>query len=300
MAFFSRIKEGLRRTRDKLSSLFGIKRKLDDQVIEEMEELLYSADIGSDYAEQLFEKAREAYESKEIENTDQLKDFLKDQMKETLRMMDTSINIAPQPPTVILVVGVNGSGKTTSIAKLAKRFQDDGYKVLLGACDTFRAAAIEQLQIWAERLDINTVKHQAGSDPAAVAYDATEAAVSRGVDILIIDTAGRLHTKEPLMRELDKVVRVIKKKLPDAPHETLIVLDATTGQNALNQAKTFKEVIGLDGVILAKLDGTAKGGMVLPIFTQLNLPVKFIGLGEKAEDLEPFNGDAFVEALFEE
>ncbi|MDA0838538.1 MAG: signal recognition particle-docking protein FtsY [Planctomycetota bacterium] len=300
MAFFSRIKEGLRRTRDKLSSLFGIKRKLDDQVIEEMEELLYSADIGSDYAEQLFEKAREAYGSKEIENTDQLKDFLKDQMKETLRMMDTSINIAPQPPTVILVVGVNGSGKTTSIAKLAKRFQDDGYKVLLGACDTFRAAAIEQLQIWAERLDINTVKHQAGSDPAAVAYDATEAAVSRGVDILIIDTAGRLHTKEPLMRELDKVVRVIKKKLPDAPHETLIVLDATTGQNALNQAKTFKEVIGLDGVILAKLDGTAKGGMVLPIFTQLNLPVKFIGLGEKAEDLEPFNGDAFVEALFEE
>ena len=300
MAFFSRIKEGLRRTRDKLSSLFGIKRKLDDRVIEEMEELLYSADIGSDYAEQLFEKAREAYGSKEIENTDQLKDFLKDQMKETLRMMDTSINIAPQPPTVILVVGVNGSGKTTSIAKLAKRFQDDGYKVLLGACDTFRAAAIEQLQIWAERLDINTVKHQAGSDPAAVAYDATEAAVSRGVDILIIDTAGRLHTKEPLMRELDKVVRVIKKKLPDAPHETLIVLDATTGQNALNQAKTFKEVIGLDGVILAKLDGTAKGGMVLPIFTQLNLPVKFIGLGEKAEDLEPFNGDAFVEALFEE
>lgn len=300
MAFFSRIKEGLRRTRDKLSSMFGIKRKLDDKVIEEMEELLYSADIGSDYAEQLFEKAREAYGSKEIENTDQLKDFLKDQMKETLRMMDTSINIAPQPPTVILVVGVNGSGKTTSIAKLAKRFQDDGYKVLLGACDTFRAAAIEQLQIWAERLDINTVKHQAGSDPAAVAYDATEAAVSRGVDILIIDTAGRLHTKEPLMRELDKVVRVIKKKLPDAPHETLIVLDATTGQNALNQAKTFKEVIGLDGVILAKLDGTAKGGMVLPIFTQLNLPVKFIGLGEKAEDLEPFNGDAFVEALFEE
>jgi fused signal recognition particle receptor len=300
MAFFGRIKEGLRRTRDKLSSMFGIKRKLDDDVIEEMEELLYTADIGTEYAELLIEKAREAHESKEIEDTDQLKDFLKEQMKETLRTMDTSVNVAPEAPTIILVVGVNGSGKTTSIAKLAKRFQDEGNKVLLGACDTFRAAAVEQLQIWAERLDIDIVKHQQGSDPAAVAYDATEAAVSRGVDILVIDTAGRLHTKEPLMRELDKVVRVIKKKLPDAPHETLIVLDATTGQNALNQAKTFKEVVGLDGVVLAKLDGTAKGGMVLPIYTQLGLPVKFIGLGEKAEDLEPFDSDAFVEALFEE
>ncbi len=300
MALFSRIKDGLRRTRDKLSSMFGLKRKLDDDVIEEMEELLYTADIGTDYAEQLFDKARDAYENKELEDTDQLKDFLKDQMKEALRTMDTAVNIAPQPPTVILIVGVNGSGKTTSIAKLAKRFLDDGNKVLLGACDTFRAAAVDQLQIWAERLDVDIVKHQPGSDPAAVAYDATEAAVSRGMDALIIDTAGRLHTKEPLMRELDKIVRVIKKKLPDAPHETLIVLDATTGQNALNQAKTFKDVVGLDGVILAKLDGTAKGGMVLPIYTQLNLPVKFIGLGEKMEDLEPFDGDAFVEALFEE
>ncbi|MDP6113027.1 MAG: signal recognition particle-docking protein FtsY [Planctomycetota bacterium] len=300
MALFSRIKDGLRRTRDKLSSMFGLKRKLDDDVIEEMEELLYTADIGTDYAEQLFDKARDAYENKELEDTDQLKDFLKDQMKEALRTMDTAVNIAPQPPTVILIVGVNGSGKTTSIAKLAKRFLDDDNKVLLGACDTFRAAAVDQLQIWAERLDVDIVKHQPGSDPAAVAYDATEAAVSRGMDALIIDTAGRLHTKEPLMRELDKIVRVIKKKLPDAPHETLIVLDATTGQNALNQAKTFKDVVGLDGVILAKLDGTAKGGMVLPIYTQLNLPVKFIGLGEKMEDLEPFDGDAFVEALFEE
>ena len=203
------------------------------------------------------------------------------------------------PPTVILVVGVNGSGKTTSIAKLAKFYRDRGKRVVLGAGDTFRAAAVEQLTIWSKRLGVEIVKQATGADPAAVAYDAAEAAVARGADVLIVDTAGRLHTQENLMRELEKIRRVIGKRIPDAPHETLLVLDATTGQNALQQARMFHEAAPVTGLFLAKLDGTAKGGAVLSIRDELGLPVKFIGLGETPDDIEPFDATSYVEALFQ-
>lgn len=304
MKFFSRIKEGLAKTRSRISSglsgVFGLKRKVDEDLLEELRELLYIADVGVEEAERLMGLVEDAYREGKVEDTDLLLDFLKDEMKQGLRTGSPGIAEASQPPTVILVVGVNGSGKTTSIAKLSKHYTDAGKKVLLGACDTFRAAAIEQLEVWAGRLGVGIVRHKPGSDPASVAYDAAEAALSRGIDVLIIDTAGRLHTKDHLMRELDKIVRVLKKKIPEAPHETLLCLDATTGQNGLAQATTFKKLIGLNGVFLAKLDGTAKGGIVIAIHNQLKVPVKFVGLGEKAEDVEVFDGDAFVDALFEE
>ena len=207
--------------------------------------------------------------------------------------------MASVPPTVILIVGVNGTGKTTSIAKLANMFREQGKSVLLGACDTFRAAANEQLQIWGERVRVELVRHQPGADPAAVAYDSVEAALARKSDILIVDTAGRLHTKANLMKELSKIRNVIAKKIPGAPHETLLVLDATTGQNAIAQAKIFKEATDVTGLFIAKLDGTAKGGIVLAIKRELAIPVRFIGIGEKADDIEPFDAERFVEALFD-
>ena len=304
MKFFSRIKDGLKKTRDTIRSglagVFTLKRKIDEDVLLELEEVLYIADIGVEEVDRLMSLLKEGYKAGTLEDTDQLLEFLKTELKNDLGKLDSGVIEAPQPPTVILMVGVNGSGKTTSIAKLAKHYGDAGRKVLLGACDTFRAAAVEQLEIWAQRLDVEIVRHRSGSDPASVAYDAADAALNRSVDVLIIDTAGRLHTKDHLMRELDKIVRVLKKKLPDAPHETLLCLDATTGQNGLAQAKTFKGLIGLTGVFLAKLDGTAKGGIVLAIQNQLKVPLKFIGIGESAEDLEPFDPDSFIEGMFEE
>lgn len=304
MKFFSRIKEGLKKTRDKLSegiaSIFSLRRKIDQEVLDELEEILYTADIGTNEVDLVMAQLHHAYRAREIEDTYQLKDYLKGILKSTLSEMDPTLRLADSPPTVILVIGVNGSGKTTTIAKLAYLFIRDGKKVLLAACDTFRAAAIEQLEVWAERLNVDIVRHKPGADPAAVAFDAAEASIRRGIDVMIMDTAGRLHTKEPLMRELDKVIRVTKKKIPAAPHETLLVLDATTGQNGLAQAKTFGEAIGITGIVLAKLDGTAKGGIIVPIQRQLRVPVKFVGIGEKAEDIEPFDPDGFVEGMFEE
>ena len=223
--------------------------------------------------------------------------FLKDELKKYWPPADRSLRVSPTPPTVVLVAGINGAGKTTSVAKLAYQFKSEGKKVCLAAADTFRAAAVEQLDIWANRIGVEIVKGS-GSDPAAVVYDACDAAVGRKADILLVDTAGRLHTQDNLMRELTKIRNVVAKKIPSAPHEVLLVLDATTGQNAINQAKAFAAAIDVTGIFLAKLDGTAKGGIVVAIRNEVNLPVKFVGLGETYEDVEPFDPDQFVEALF--
>ncbi|MDP6959311.1 MAG: signal recognition particle-docking protein FtsY, partial [Planctomycetota bacterium] len=241
---------------------------------------------------------RDAYKKGEIKTTDQIIPFLKEDLKKRLVENGNEIQWAETAPTVILVCGVNGTGKTTSIAKLAHQFKNEGKKVLLCASDTFRAAAVEQLDIWANRLGVDIVKHQMGADPAAVVYDAADAAIARKSDILIIDTAGRLQTKENLMAELSKIGRVASKKIPGAPHEVLLVLDATTGQNAVSQAHHFGEATNVTGLFLSKLDGTAKGGIVVAIKEKLQIPVKFMGLGENSEDIAPFRAEEFVEALF--
>jgi fused signal recognition particle receptor len=297
-----KLKEGLSKTRgiftSRLKSLFTIGRKIDQAFLDELEETMILADMGVQTATRIIGRLKEAYKNKEIEDASAVLEYLKGELKRQLAQSDNQLHLTEKPPTVILVAGVNGSGKTTSIAKLAKFLQDSGKKVIVCASDTFRAAAIEQLEIWVKRCGCDIVKHKMGADPAAVAYDAAEAALARGADVLIIDTAGRLHTKTNLMQELSKIKRVIQKKIPGAPHETLLVLDATTGQNAVNQAKTFKEAIDITGLFLAKLDGTAKGGIVVAISDQLNIPVKFIGIGEKLDDIEVFSADTFVEALF--
>ena len=301
-SIFERLKKGLSKTRAKFSA--GIKavlrfgRGLDDEVIEELTEALIAADVGPRAAERMAGDVHKAFHEGRFEKPEEALLFLKENIKQSLRGWDTAVVWSESGPTVWLVAGVNGVGKTTSIAKLAWYYKDRGKRVLIGAGDTYRAAAVEQIQIWSERIGADLVKHSPGGDPAAVAYDAVEAALARNIDLLIVDTAGRLHTKEHLMRELAKIEKVIQRKLPGAPHEVLLVLDATTGQNAVQQAKLFHESIQLTGIILAKLDGTAKGGIVVGMRDQIDLPVKFIGIGEKAEDLEPFEADSFVEALF--
>lgn len=298
-----KLKRGLEKTRtrfwSRLKSLFSFRRKIDESVLEELEDILIGADIGAKSVQKLVHALREAWKLKTVTETSQIHDFIKDRLKESLRSLPTGINYSPTSPTVIMVVGVNGVGKTTAIAKLANTFIRDGRKVMVAASDTFRAAAVEQLDIWSKRIGADIVKHQTGSDPAAVAYDALEASLARGIDVVIIDTAGRLHTHENLMNELSKMKRVISKRIPGAPHEVLMVLDATTGQNALSQAKTFKQAVDVTGIFLAKLDGTAKGGFVLGMQNEVNIPVKYIGLGEKADDIEKFDPDTFVNALFE-
>jgi fused signal recognition particle receptor len=254
------------------------------------------ADVGTSATFEIVERVRQAYLDKEI--TGDVEAFVKAQLKGLLSA-GGEVHWAASGPTVILVAGVNGSGKTTSIAKLARRFQNEGKKVMVAACDTFRAAAVEQLTIWSQRIGCEIVKNQPGSDPGAVAHDACERARARGFDVLIVDTAGRLHTQTHLMRELEKIHRVVSKQVPGAPHEVLLVLDATTGQNAINQAEQFKKTVACTGIILAKLDGTAKGGAIFTIKQKLDLPVKFVGVGEKLDDLEPFDPDTYVEALFE-
>ncbi|UJS17235.1 MAG: signal recognition particle-docking protein FtsY [Candidatus Jettenia sp.] len=299
-----KLKKGLEKTRNRfwsrLKGVFSFRRAIDESVLEELEDILIGADIGVKPVQRLMQEIHEAWKSKTINETTQIHDFIKSRLKEDLQSWQIDINYAPTPPTVIMVVGVNGVGKTTSIAKLASLFIKEGKRVMVAAGDTFRAAAADQLDIWSKRIGADIVKHQTGSDPAAVTYDALEASISRGIDILIVDTAGRLHTHENLMNELSKIKRVISKRSPGAPHEVLMVLDATTGQNAISQAKMFKQAVDITGIFLAKIDGTAKGGVVLGMRNEINIPVKFIGLGEKADDIEKFNPDAFVNALFEQ
>ncbi len=300
MGLLSRLKKGLKKTRDALAG--GIARvvrgrRIDEDLIEEIEEILLTSDVGVPATQTYVDALTQAYKKKEIREGEEVIPFLKQRMAENLAS-GGGLKSAARKPTVILVVGVNGAGKTTSIAKLTKHLVDQGHKVVLGAGDTFRAAAVEQLTIWSKRLGVEIVKQTQGSDPAAVAYDAADAALARGADILIVDTAGRLHTQKNLMEELKKIRKVLDRRIPGAPHETLIVLDATTGQNALQQARMFHEAAPVTGIFLAKLDGTAKGGIVLSIRGEMDIPVKFVGVGEKAEDLEVFDANAFVDALF--
>ena len=300
MAFkdiLGRFKAGLART----ARLFDVRswfgRKVDQDFLDELEAKLIRADVGVKAAEVLIARVRDAFADKTAD--EDLLAFLKAEMKTLLQDADAgALARAAINPTVILVAGVNGTGKTTSIAKLAQRLKDQGQSILLGACDTFRAAAADQLAIWADRSGSDLVRGEAGADPASVAHDACDRALARKVDYLIVDTAGRLHTQTHLMRELEKVRNVIARKIPGAPHETLLVLDATNGQNAIQQAKNFSQTIHCTGVILTKLDGTAKGGVVVAVRQQADLPVKFVGIGEGIDDLQPFDPDAFVESLF--
>jgi fused signal recognition particle receptor len=299
-ALFEKIKQGLAKTRGVfigIAQLFHLKGRVDRNFLTELEKRLYLADVGTGATTIIIERVRQAFLDKEI--TGEVEVFVKQQLKELLQSEQVSLQLNSSGPTVILVSGVNGSGKTTSIAKLASRLQGEGKKVVVAASDTFRAAAVEQLTIWSQRIGCDIVKGQQGSDPGSVAHDACDKAQSRGLDVVIIDTAGRLHTQAHLMRELEKIRRVVAKQIPGAPHEVLLVLDATTGQNAIAQAEQFKKSIDCTGIILAKLDGTAKGGAIFAIKQKLGLPVKFIGVGEKVADLEPFDPDAYVEALFE-
>ncbi len=296
------IKDRLSKTRQKiassLSAVLTLGRRIDEDLLDELEEVLISDDIGVETTEMLITELREAYRKKEIEKSDDIIPFLKEHMKAYWPEQDRQLRHAASGPTVILVAGTNGSGKTTSIAKLAYTLSKNDKKVIVAACDTFRAAAVEQLTVWSERIGVQIVKHKMGADPAAVAYDAVEAALARGADYLILDTAGRLHTQKHLMAELTKIRNVITKRIPDSPHEVLLVVDATTGQNAVMQAKTFTAAIDVTGIFLAKLDGTARGGIVIAIKDQLDIPVKFVGLGETPEDIAEFDPAEFVEALF--
>ncbi len=296
------IRDRLGKTRDKiatsLSSVLTLGRNIDDALLDKLEETLISDDIGVETTEKLTTELRDAYRKRQIAKTDDIIPFLKEHIKGYWLEQDRQLRLAQSGPTVILIAGVNGTGKTTSIAKLGYIFNRNNKKVILAACDTFRAAAVEQLSIWADRIGVQIIKHKTGGDPAAVAFDACEAATARGADILILDTAGRLHTKKDLMQQLTKIRDVAARKIPGAPHEVLLVLDATTGQNAIAQAKIFTEAINVTGIFLAKLDGTARGGIVIAIKDQLNIPVKFVGLGEKPEDIAEFDPEKFVEALF--
>ncbi len=297
------IKRGLQKTAEVLgrglrSLLRG--RQLSEELIDEIERRLIAADVGVKATREIITTLREDYRAGRIAKGDEALDFLKAQLKARWSDEDRRIATAAERPTVILVVGVNGAGKTTSVAKIAKSLRDEGRTVLLAAADTFRAGAVAQLAIWAERLGVDLVKGAQNADPAAVAFDACDAAIARKVDVLLIDTAGRLHTQDHLMRQLTKIRSVVQKKIPGAPHETLLVLDATSGQNAIEQARIFKQSSEVTGIFLAKLDGTAKGGIVVAIRDTLDVPVKLVGVGERPEDVEPFDPDRFVEAMFEE
>jgi len=309
MAFFSKtldkLKGALRKTAQVLNTdvrtLFVPGRQIDDAFLTELEEKFLQADMGVANVERMVGAVRDRWRLGKIKNAQQAEEVIREQMVANWPPADRELRFAPTGPTVILVAGINGAGKTTSIAKLAWLLKNQmNKKVMVCASDTFRAAAVDQLTIWAQRLGVDIVKHKMGSDPAAVAYDACEAAKTRGIDVLIVDTAGRLHTQDNLMRELTKIRDVVARRIEGAPHESLLVIDATTGQNGINQAKHFAAAVGLTGIILAKLDGTAKGGVVLSIKEQLNIPVKFIGLGETPQDIETFDPQRFVNALFGE
>jgi len=305
---FSRLKEGLTKTREtlvaKVNRLIFAKGKIDDEFLEQLEEILITGDVGVDASHRIIESIKRRTKEKKYETQEELNELVRAEI--TAALVTTSSNgtdpfeFPPHTkPYVIMVVGVNGVGKTTTIGKLAFNYKSAGKNVIIGAADTFRAAANEQLEIWAHRAGVQIVQQLHGSDPAAVAFDTVKAAQARGADVVIVDTAGRLHTKTNLMEELKKIKRVIRKVSAEAPHEMLLVLDATTGQNAIQQAKLFNEAVGLTGLVVTKLDGTAKGGVIFAISQALKLPVRFIGVGEKIDDLQPFDSGKFVEALFE-
>jgi fused signal recognition particle receptor len=295
------LREGLEKTRKNISDKIGnlvLGEKIDESFLEELEEALIASDVGTQTASLVLTDLKERFKRNELSSPEQVRERLKSVLFEILASRPSSLSLVGAP-AVILVIGVNGTGKTTTIGKLARRLQGEGKKVMLAAADTFRAAAAEQLTIWGDRNNIPVIKHKEGADPGAVVFDALVAAKARGMDVLIVDTAGRLHTKSNLMEELKKVRRILERELPGAPHETLFVLDATTGQNALAQAKMFHQAIGVTGIALTKLDGTPKGGIVFAINKELGIPVKFIGVGEGIEDLKPFDPREFVEALLE-
>ena len=302
MSFFEKLKQGLTRTKEaitgKVNEVFSNFRKVDENLLEELEEALILSDVGAETAMKIVDNLRKRIKLEKIEDSEKVKDALKEEIYKILTEKDNSLNLSTKP-AIMLVVGVNGAGKTTSIGKIAANLKAEGKKVLVAAADTFRAAAIEQLEVWTERAGVDIIKRPEGSDPASVVFDAISKTKSGDYDVVIIDTAGRLHTKKNLMDELGKMQRIIDRELPDAAKEVLIVLDGTTGQTALIQAKEFSEVTNITGIILTKLDGTAKGGVVIGICSELNVPVKLIGVGEKIEDLQVFNAEEFAKALFE-
>ncbi|MDR1536065.1 MAG: signal recognition particle-docking protein FtsY [Planctomycetota bacterium] len=303
MGFLAKLKASLKKTREVLfmdvKDIFRIGRRIDEEFLRELEERLLLADAGPGLAAEAVGKVRARFKNGEIEDSREILDFLKQSLADGLAGADLArLAKNPDGPTVVIMVGVNGAGKTTSTAKLAGHLAEQGNKVILAAADTFRAAAGEQLDIWGGRLGVDVVRHPDGSDPAAVVFDACTAAIAQKADYVLADTAGRLHTQANLMRQLEKICRTAGKRIPGAPHEVLLVLDATTGQNALSQAKIFTDLVKVSGIVLAKLDGTAKGGVAIAVNRQLNLPIKFIGLGEKAGDFAPFDAGEFCEALF--
>lgn len=305
---FARLKEGLAKTREnilgKITKLITTKSKIDDELLDGIEETMLAGDVGVTTTARIIERVRDRVKKERYENPSDLDKLLRDEIQRlfvdgTTAGADPFVIPPGHVPHVVLVVGVNGVGKTTTIGKLAYNYRTAGRKVMIAAADTFRAAANEQLEIWAQRAGVEIIRQAQGADPGAVAYDALKSAIAHGTDVMIIDTAGRLHTKVNLMEELKKIKRVLQKQVPDAPHEVLLVLDATTGQNAIAQAKQFMSAIGISGLVLTKLDGTAKGGVVIGISLELNIPVKYIGVGEQIDDLQPFDRKAFVDALFE-
>src|SRR6266513_1893981 len=304
MAFFDKLKRGLFMTHteiiEKMKESLTPDLPIGRNAIDGLEEGLLGADVGAELTTSIVERIEERVRNERITKMERLTEVLREETRALIPQRSAqTIDLSRAKPFVVLVVGVNGTGKTTTIAKLAARWKGEGQSVILGAADTFRAAAIEQLQMWADRVGVPMIKHKAGSDPGAVAHDAVAAAVARNADVVVIDTAGRLHNKSHLMQELSKVRRVIEKELPGAPHETLLVLDGTTGQNGLSQASAFLEAANVTGMIVTKLDGTAKGGVILSIMRQFDIPVKFIGVGEEADDLIPFDPNAYVHTLFE-
>lgn len=299
MSFFSKIAQGLKKTKNSLSSaldgMLSVFTKIDDELFEELEEILIMSDISVNTSEKICDELRKKVKAARTENPEDIKEMLREIITEMLA--DGQPVKIDTKPSVIVMIGVNGAGKTTTIGKMALRYKDEGKKVILGAADTFRAAAIEQLEVWATRADVPMIKQKEGSDPAAVVFDTISAAKARDCDLIICDTAGRLHNKKGLMDELNKISRIIDRELPDADRETLLVIDATTGQNAMNQAKEFAAAAGITGIVLTKLDGTAKGGMVLSIKEELGIPVKLVGVGEGIDDLIPFSAEEFAKGI---
>ena len=300
MGFFDKLKQGLSKTKssfeEKINNVFSNFRKVDEDLLEELEEALIMSDVGVETSTKIISNLRDRVKKEKLEDAENVKDALREEIKKIFDSLDNSLHLETKP-SVILVVGVNGVGKTTSIGKMANRLKQDGKKVVIAAADTFRAAAVEQLEIWANRAGCEIIKREEGVDPASVVFDAIKATKEQNADVLICDTAGRLHNKKYLMDELIKIKKVIDKELPDASKEVLMVLDATTGQNAISQVKAFKETVDITGLVLTKLDGTAKGGVVIGIANENKMPVKFIGIGEKIDDMEIFNSEDFVKAL---